>query len=119
MSARTIRPDGAVERPAADHDLPAMTAHAPFRSLVRQRSAFVGVSACLLLAFNLLQPVLSVFTQALDGQALGLLTWGWVYAFAQFVVPLALLHVYVARARRFDAASAALLAGHGTEARAP
>ncbi len=109
MSAHTTRPDGTVERPAPDHDLPVMTAHAPFRRLLRQRFAFVGVSACLLLAFNLLQPVLSVFTQALDGQALGL----------QFVVPLALLHVYVARARRFDAASAALLAGHGTEGQAP
>lgn len=118
MSAHTTRPDGTVERPAPDHDLPIMTAHAPFRRLLRQRFAFVGVSACLLLAFNLLQPVLSVFTQALDGQALGLLTWGWIYAFAQFVVPLALLHVYVARARRFDAASAALLAGHGTEGQA-
>ena len=118
MSAYSTRPDGTVKQPAAGYDLSAMTADAPFRSLLRQRSAFVGVSACLLLAFNLLQPVLSVFTQSLDGQALGLLTWGWVYAFAQFVVPLALLHVHVARARRFDAASAALIAGRGTEGRA-
>ena len=86
-----------------------LAADRPFRGLLRRRSAFVAVAAGSLLVFNLLQPVLSVFTPALDGKAFGLLTWGWVYAFAQFVVPLALLHVYVARARRFDAAASAML----------
>jgi len=86
-----------------------LAADRPFRGLLRRRSAFVAVAAGSLLVFNLLQPVLSVFTPALDGKAFGLLTWGWVYAFAQFVVPLALLQVYVARARRFDAAAAAML----------
>ena len=97
-----------------DPALARLAGHGPFRSLLRRRSTFVAVAAGSLLVFNLLQPVLSVFTPALDGKAFGLLTWGWVYAFAQFVVPLALLHIYVARARRFDTASAAMLDRHVT-----
>lgn len=99
----------AVDQSSTGPSLALMAAHGPFRDLLRQRSAFIAVAAGSLLVFNLLQPVLSVFTPALDGKAFGLLTWGWIYAFAQFVVPLVLLHVYVARARRFDAASAAML----------
>ena len=90
----------------------------PLRALLRRRSLFVGAAASLLLAFNLLQPVLSVFTRALDGEAFSILTWGWVYAFAQFIVPLALLQIHVARARRF-AVEATLLAGPITGGEAP
>ena len=90
----------------------------PLRALLRRRSVFIGAAAGLLLAFNLLQPVLSVFTRALDGEAFGLLTWGWVYAFAQFIVPLVLLQVHVVQARRF-ATAATLLAGPVTGGEAP
>ena len=84
--------------------------HASFRSLLRSRSRFVTGSAAALLTFNLLQPILSVFTSWLDQPAIGALSVGWVYAFAQFVVPLGLLHLYTARARRYDAASVAITA---------
>lgn len=86
----------------------ALAAHAPFRDLLRSRSRFVMTAGALLLAFNLLQPVLSVFTPWLDRPAVGVLSVGWLYAFAQFIVPLALLHCYTARARSYDAASAAI-----------
>lgn len=82
---------------------------APFRHLLHERSRFVIAASVFLLVFNLLQPVLSVFTTILDGPAVGALSWGWVYAFAQFVVPLLVLHLYTARAQRFDAASALIV----------
>jgi len=79
-----------------------------FRDLLHSRSRFVISASALLLTFNLLQPVLSVFTTWLDRPAIGVLSVGWVYAFAQFIVPLALLHFYTARARTYDSASAAI-----------
>lgn len=96
---------GVAERHAAS-----LARHAPFSGLLRSRSRFVIGSAAILLTFNLLQPILSVFTSWLDQPAIGALSVGWVYAFAQFVVPLGLLHLYTARAQKYDAASAAITA---------
>ncbi len=95
---------------AAERHAASLAKHASFRDLLRSRSRFVIGSAAVLLTFNLLQPILSVFTSWLDQPAIGALSVGWVYAFAQFVVPLGLLHLYTARARRYDAASAAITA---------
>lgn len=77
----------------------------------RRRIRFVFGAALFLLAFNILQPVLSVFTRLLDPPAIGPLTWGWLFGFAQFVVPLLVLHVYVARSDRHDRLVAADQAG--------
>lgn len=94
--------DSVEQRPAR------LAEHAPFRDLLRSRTRFVISASALLLTFNLLQPILSVFTPWLDRPAIGVLSVGWVYAFAQFIVPLALLHVYTTRARTYDSASAAI-----------
>ena len=91
--------------PAAGSPMPASV-----RTLLRSRSVFVLWASLALLVFNLLQPVLSVFTPWLDRPAVGQLSIGWLYAFAQFVVPLMLLHLYASRARTYDAASAAIRA---------
>lgn len=85
-----------------------LAAHAAFRALLRSRSRFVISAGVILLTFNLLQPILSVFTPLLDRPAIGAFSIGWIYAFAQFVVPLVLLHLYTFRARTYDAASAAI-----------
>lgn len=85
-----------------------LSTDASFRALLRSRSGFVLWTSLALLTFNLLQPVLSVFTPWLDRRAFGELSIGWVYAFAQFVVPLMLLHLYASRAWRYDAASLAI-----------
>lgn len=68
----------------------------------RRRTRFIFAAAAFLLAFNILQPVLSVFTRLLDPPILGPLTWGWLFGFAQFVVPLVVLHLYVARSDAHD-----------------
>ena len=102
--ARSALPRGA--------ELSALASLPAFRSLLRRRSRFVFAASAFLLTFNLLQPVLSVFTRILDHPAFGRLTWGWVYAFAQFLVPLMILHLYTARAQRFDAEAAGLVASN-------
>lgn len=75
--------------------------------LRRRRTRFIFAASAFLLAFNVLQPILSVFTTLLDPPVFGALTWGWLYGFAQFVVPLAVLHLHVRRAARHDRAVAA------------
>ena len=68
----------------------------------RSRTRFIFAASAFLLAFNLLQPILSVSTRLLDPPAIGPLTWGWLFGFGQFVVPLVVLHLYVARSDRHD-----------------
>jgi uncharacterized membrane protein (DUF485 family) len=73
-----------------------------FLILKRERRRFIVSTASFAIVFNLLQPILSVYTKILDGRAVGPMTWGWVYAFAQMLVPLILLQLYVYKSRKFD-----------------
>ena len=69
------------------------------------RTRFIFGASAFLLAFNILQPILSVYTSLLDPPAIGPLTWGWLFGFAQFVVPLVVLHLFVARSSDQNGAS--------------
>lgn len=75
---------------------------AEFLRAQKSRTRFIFGASAFLLAFNILQPILSVFTRLLDSPAFGPLTWGWLFGFGQFVVPLMVLHLYVARSDRHD-----------------
>ena len=70
----------------------------------KSRTHFIFGASAFLLAFNILQPILSVYTRLLDPPAIGPLTWGWLFGFAQFVVPLIVLHLFVARSGGQDGA---------------
>lgn len=82
--------------------LPAM------QELRRRRRRYIVTASLFLLIFNMAQPVLSVSTRWLDAVAFGNLTWGWIYAFAQFPVPLAVLHLYLRKAREYEKAAHAI-----------
>jgi uncharacterized membrane protein (DUF485 family) len=79
-----------------------------FQRLVLRRRLLVLCAATFALGFYMLQVALSVFTQVLDGFAFGPFSWGWVFSFGQFVVPLMLLHLYLRCSAMLDAQAAAI-----------
>ncbi len=73
-----------------------------FGELTRRKKAFIIPAAIFLFAFVAVWIILGQFTTLLDGQAVGAMTWASVYGFAQFVMPLILLHLYMGQAKKWD-----------------
>jgi uncharacterized membrane protein (DUF485 family) len=73
-----------------------------FKELVRSKKAFIIPATIFFLVFYFGLPVLAGFTTLLNGNAIGSITWAYVYAFAQFAMTWILMHLYVSRANRWD-----------------
>jgi uncharacterized membrane protein (DUF485 family) len=73
-----------------------------FKELARRRKAFIVPATIFFLVFYFGLPVLAGFTTVLNGEAIGSITWAYVYAFAQFAMTWILMHLYVSRANRWD-----------------
>jgi uncharacterized membrane protein (DUF485 family) len=73
-----------------------------FKELVRSKKAFIIPATIFFLVFYFGLPVLAGFTTILNGNAIGSITWAYVYAFAQFAMTWILMHLYVSRANRWD-----------------
>ena len=73
-----------------------------FKELVRNKKAFIIPATIFFLVFYFGLPVLAGFTTILNGNAIGSITWAYVYAFAQFAMTWILMHLYVSRANRWD-----------------
>lgn len=76
----------------------------------RKKTLIFGLSTGAFLFFLAL-PILSFFTTALDGRAVGALTWAYVLMFAQFAMGLICIHFFIARAAAFDEAARVARAG--------
>ncbi|AHY47865.1 putative membrane protein [Rubrobacter radiotolerans] len=73
-----------------------------FKELISSKKAFIIPATIFFMAFYFGLPVLTGFTTLLNGEAIGAITWAYVYAFAQFIMTWTLLHLYVSRANRWD-----------------
>lgn len=73
-----------------------------FEELARRKKAFIVPTVVLFTVFFLGWPALGGFTTLLDGQAIGAMTWAYVYGFAQLITTLILLHLYLRQAARWD-----------------
>lgn len=73
-----------------------------FQELIQKKKAFLIPAVIFFLVFYMALPVLGGFTTILDGQAIGGMTWAYVYGFAQFVMTLILTHLYLNRANKWD-----------------
>ncbi len=73
-----------------------------FKELVRSKKAFIIPATIFFLVFYFGLPVLAGFTTILSSNAIGSITWAYVYAFAQFAMTWILMHLYVSRANRWD-----------------
>jgi uncharacterized membrane protein (DUF485 family) len=78
-------------------------AEAPaFKELVSRKRAFLVPTVIFVLLFFIMLPILSIFTDVLDGKAIGAISWAYVYAFAQFFLAWVVTFVYWRKADRWD-----------------
>ena len=73
-----------------------------FKELIRKKKAVIIPATIFFLVFYFGLPVLAGFTTILNGNAIGSITWAYVYAFAQFAMTWIVMHLYVSRANRWD-----------------
>lgn len=80
-----------------------------FNQFVKKKNTFLFTVTALFLTFYILLPILA-FTTVLQQQAVGSITWVWVYSAALFIMTIVLCTLYVRMATKFDAAAASVLA---------
>jgi uncharacterized membrane protein (DUF485 family) len=73
-----------------------------FKELVRRKRAFLVPTVVFVLFFFIMLPVLSIFTDVLDGKVIGAISWAYLYAFAQFFLAWIVTFLYWREAGRFD-----------------
>ena len=73
-----------------------------FKELVRAKRAFIIPATIFFMIFYFGLPLLAAFTTVLNVKVFGPLTLAYIYAFAQFAMTWILMHLYVARANKWD-----------------
>jgi uncharacterized membrane protein (DUF485 family) len=73
-----------------------------FKELVRRKRAFLIPTVVFVLLFFIMLPILSIFTDVLDGKVIGAISWAYLYAFAQFFLAWIVTFLYWREAGRFD-----------------
>ncbi|MCF6094979.1 DUF485 domain-containing protein [Microaerobacter geothermalis] len=74
-----------------------------FQRLVKQKKKFVIPAVLFFFSFYLMLPLsISLFAEIMNRRFYHLLTWGWGYAFAQFMMVWVLGIIYFYKARIFD-----------------
>jgi uncharacterized membrane protein (DUF485 family) len=73
-----------------------------FRKLMDRKKRFIVPLTLFFLAFYFTLPVMTAFSDALNKPAFGPVSWGWVFAFAQFIMTWVLCYLYTKKAREFD-----------------
>ena len=73
-----------------------------FKELVKRKRAFIIPATIFFMLFYFGLPFLAAFTTVLNVKVFGPLTLAYIYAFAQFAMTWILMHLYVARANKWD-----------------
>ena len=73
-----------------------------FKELVRRKRAFLVPTVVFVFLFFIPLPILSIFTDVLDGKVVGSISWAYLYAFAQFFLAWVVTFVYWRKAGRWD-----------------
>ena len=73
-----------------------------FKELVRQKRAFLIPTVVFVVLFFIMLPILSIFTDVLDGKVVGAISWAYLYAFAQFFLAWVVTFIYWRKADRWD-----------------
>lgn len=73
-----------------------------FKELVRRKRAFLVPTVVFVILFFIMLPILSIFTDVLDGKVVGAISWAYLYAFAQFFLAWVVTFIYWRKADRWD-----------------
>jgi len=83
-----------------------------FQTLLKQKKSFILPMVVFFCLFYFALPILAAYTKVLNYQAIGHMTWAWVYALLQFVIVWVCGFVYIKKSEKFDNLAAAILAKH-------
>jgi uncharacterized membrane protein (DUF485 family) len=73
-----------------------------FKQLMEEKKRFILPMTLFFLLFYFSLPILTAYTDVLNNNAIGDISWAWIFAFAQFIMTWALCMIYTKRAKRFD-----------------
>lgn len=73
-----------------------------FRELMASKKKFIVPITVFFLLFYFVLPVLTAYTDVLNKEAFGSISWGWLLAFSQFIMTWVLCSVYSRKAKVFD-----------------
>jgi uncharacterized membrane protein (DUF485 family) len=73
-----------------------------FKQLMEEKKRFILPMTMFFLLFYFSLPILTAYTDVLNNNAIGDISWAWIFAFAQFIMTWALCMIYTKRAKRFD-----------------
>ncbi|MCG1009307.1 DUF485 domain-containing protein [Salinicoccus sp. ID82-1] len=73
-----------------------------FESLLKKRNKFILPISIFFIIATLLFPVLTGYTDILNNEAFGNISWAWIYALLLFIMVWTLVTVYMKRAKAFD-----------------
>jgi len=69
---------------------------------MRRKRAFLIPTVVFVLLFFIMLPILSIFTDVLDGKVVGSVSWAYLYAFAQFILAWVVTFLYWRKANLWD-----------------
>ncbi|MBH0165701.1 DUF485 domain-containing protein [Fictibacillus sp. 7GRE50] len=87
-----------------------------FQQLMAEKKRFILPMTLFFLLFYFSLPILTAYTNVLNQNAIGDITWAWIFAFAQFIMTWALCMIYTKRAKRFDELAEKVIADMDKEA---
>ena len=102
----------AVQTQEREIDYQKVTESADFKALMKKKKRFLVPTSIFFLLFYISLPVLTSFTTVLEGEAIGSITWTWVYSFLQFVMTWVLCMVYVNRSSKYDKMAQKIVENH-------
>lgn len=73
-----------------------------FKQLMEEKKRFILPMTVFFLLFYFSLPILTAYSDVLNRNAIGDITWAWIFAFAQFIMTWSLCMIYTKRAKRFD-----------------
>ncbi|MDN4523223.1 DUF485 domain-containing protein [Fictibacillus fluitans] len=73
-----------------------------FQNLLRQKKKFLLPMSIFFLVFYFALPIMTSYSTTLNENAIGSISWAWVFAFSQFVMTWVLCILYSRKAVKFD-----------------
>lgn len=92
----------ATQGPITEQEYVNISESSEFKALSKRKAGFIVPMSITFLVIYFLLPLLSSFTSALDGKAIGDITWIWVYSLAIFIMVWVFTIIYVKKAATFD-----------------
>jgi len=95
-----------------DLDYEKIIATPEFKSLVKKKSSFSRPYIIFFFVAFFTLPILTSYTNVLENDAIGHLTWTWVYSFGIFAMVWILTSIYMGKAKEFDKDVEAIIKTH-------